>query len=223
MSSSPVANRPSLARRVYRRARREFQQYGKWLERKWRQRAIREEYGTHLPLLQALCSIHRPRLAIEFGMGLNSTGFLLRQAEMLISVEHDPTWYGRVVRRLPHSDCVLAPVLWRDAQVEQILSLLADQRFDLALVDGPGPSRVPCAQALLSRAGFVVVHDTEAACYLWEPLFNGRCPAGVHFFTQREAVPWTTVFSSDLAGLRTVVGYLQGNHDDIDRVFPPVR
>lgn len=217
------ADEASWARRTYRRARHRFQHLVKRLDRRLRQRAICDEYGTHLPLLEVICRLHPPRLTLEFGMGLNSTGFLLDQSELLVSVEHNATWYRRVVQRLPRKACVFAPILWRDEHVEDILDLLASQHFDLALVDGPGASRVQCALALLARAGFVVVHDTEAACYGWTPLFTSARRDGVHFYTDRRAIPWTSVFSSDLESLRNVVKLVQGDDADIDRLFPAVR
>lgn len=215
--------RRPLLLRAANRTRHEYGKLSRYIQRVLQRRQINQEFGSHIDVLKAVCGICRPQLTIEFGMGLNSTGLLLGQSDMLFSVEHNAKWYSRVVRRLPRPPCVLVPILWRDEHVEDMLELLADQRFDLALIDGPGRSRVKCAQRLLSRTRFLVLHDTEATCYDWEPLFDQFLQQDVHFFTSRKAIPWTTVVTSDLDDLQMIVQLLQGDEADVDQRYATFR
>ena len=207
------------------RVRRRYKQLRKWVQRRLRSSAIMREYGSHLPILEAIAAQSGGRMALEFGMGVNSTGFLVDRFEVVFSVEHDPRWYRRTLLALESRDGtgVLIPVLWRDEHVEKLLQYLATERFDLALIDGPGHTRVSCARALLDRAEFLVLHDTEAVCYGWERLLDSEAIRPYPFYTFRRQVPWTTVVCSDERKLDVLIERFGGDGADKSVYYPPIR
>lgn len=56
-----------------------------------------EDYGSHLPVLQAVMGLIKPRSVLELGAGDHSTPFFLSQPiERLVSVETDPKWREQI-------------------------------------------------------------------------------------------------------------------------------
>jgi hypothetical protein len=58
---------------------------------------VSADYGSHLPVLEAVVGLIKPRSVLELGGGLHSTPFFLSQPlERLVSVETDPKWRRRI-------------------------------------------------------------------------------------------------------------------------------
>lgn len=216
--------RRNIPQRIINRIRHETTAWRKRLDRRIHFAAIVEEYGTHLPILDAILGPHPPGVALEFGMGLNSTSRLLRHSRLLFSVEHNPAWYDRTLKSLrkEHFPGVHAPILWPTESVEDFLDQTHGLQFDVALVDGPGASRVACARALMGRARFIVLHDTEAVCYAWDSLLSKPIP-GHSFFTFRRVLPWTTVLCRDEGPLDELIRRLGGDPGEKNCYYAPVR
>lgn len=66
--------------------------------------------------------------------------------------------------------------------------------FDIIFIDGPLRSRVPCAQASLGKARFIIMHDTNYKVYGWDKL---KLPRGYRQYIFKEHKPWTTIISQD--------------------------
>jgi hypothetical protein len=211
-------------RTIARHAVKGYGRFAKGLQRRLHSRELLEEYGSHLPVLGALCELFPPRVALEFGMGMASTPYLLDHAQLLVSVECDRTWYKKTLRQIgPAKEC-FAPVLWPDEEPQGILALLGTQVFDLALIDGRGRSRVPCARMLLGRCRFMVLHDVDGVFYKWEEFFSSAEVVGhEHFFFSRRRLPWTAVVAADKGDLSRVVEACGDDVDEIDRFYAAVR
>ena len=69
-----------------------------------------DDYASHLPVLEAVCQLVKPRSVLEFGGGLHSTPFLLSlPIERLICVETGPDWLERITEEISDPKLHLRP------------------------------------------------------------------------------------------------------------------
>lgn len=78
-------------------------------------------------------------------------------------MESDPDW----AEKFPTTSDGHVVVLWPGENVEDYLLQSGGMKFDLAFVDGPVDSRVPCVQRLFSHSPMIVFHDSLTRCYGW--------------------------------------------------------
>ncbi len=146
-------------------------------------------YATHLPLLRFLVEVFRPVRMIEFGMGPYSTPTLLSRGGSVLSIETDSDW----MKRSQQDSRRHTVVLWPTDDVQDMLVHDANSEFDLAFVDGPVQSRVPCVNRLFGRAQLIVIHDSYTRCYRWGSL---TVPAEYLRIDYCVLQPETSVFAS---------------------------
>ena len=90
----------------------------------------------------------RESRAIEFGSG-NSTLWLARRVQHLVSIEHDPRWHRYVRGQLTSEGLSNVTLLLKSEHEIFDLADLPQSQFDFAFVDGP--FRWKCIQSILPR------------------------------------------------------------------------
>ena len=151
-------------------------------------------------------------VGFEWGSG-RSTVWLTERVRRLVSVEHDPAWYGTVRKRL-----VAAGLLERcdyrlepdgrdegpDSRYVRAVDEFPENAFDFVLVDGV--ARVHCALAVLTklRPGGLLCID-NANWFLPGPMFsrspnsrNDRGPANASWAELAAQLrPWRCIWTSN--------------------------
>lgn len=125
---------------------------------------------SFVPVLEEWLKKLEPRRALEWGPGL-STEILLRGAEQVISVEHDPRYAARAEKRFgTHLNWELHAIdaTRRDTHYATVAMQEADAhgKFELVFVDGR--RRVECVLAgleCLNPGGVVLLHDWKRPNY----------------------------------------------------------
>lgn len=150
-------------------------------------------YGSHIKPLQFIFQHIIVTNAIELGMGMYSTGFLIDHAKALTSIEmQERKWYDIMLTKLPKSNwhpiCELG-------DLQFMVHIPVAQIYDFALVDGAAATRAAAVNYFLEAALQVVVaHDTESSWYGWHHV---RVPDGYYAHTFKTVAPWTTVWTRD--------------------------
>lgn len=145
--------------------------------------------ASHLLVLERL--VGAQVRALEYGMGDNSTPFLVAHCASVVSIEmQDAAWFDKLVSKISspkwHPLLLLGPepaVAWTEQHFD----------FDLVLVDGHGDSRWKLVNLLIKKkVPIIVVHDTQQPTYGWHKIVAGsylRIDCKVH-------PVWTSVFTS---------------------------
>lgn len=119
----------------------------------------KDDYASHLPVLQTLLCTLRPRRVLEFGAGDHSTPAILESSdvECLVSVEVDNEWREKVALACP--DYRLTLIETRPRSVDT---------FDLILIDDGQHThqREATIRIVLAHAHpLVVIHDADVPEY----------------------------------------------------------
>lgn len=146
-----------------------------------------DPWGSHFPILAA-CVARTRGPVLELGCGWYSTlllHLLCSSYRRLVSVETNMGCFDQFVDlRTEHHEFRFVEN-WDNFPLDQT-------EWDVAFVDhAPGERRVIDIGRLKGHARFIVVHDTDAACYGYERIF----PSFRYRFDYKRAVPWTTVVS----------------------------
>ncbi len=143
-------------------------------------------FGTHLPVLAAVVRrLSHPRV-LELGMGDYSTPMLhveaAAQRAYVRSLEANAEWAARyAAMACPQHE--LAVVEW---------DRVAAEPWDVVFMDcGPTEARAPLLARLLGSCKYMVIHDTDACCYRYEPILS-MAPYRRDF---RRWLPWTSIVS----------------------------
>lgn len=145
-------------------------------------------YTTHQDVLK-LAVANTTGDVLELGVGEGSTPLLhniVLPPRQLLSLENNRDWF------LKYTGYTAAPHVV--SFVENWDTFWAfDRDWGLAFVDhAPGERRAGDILRLRDKAKVIVIHDTEAACYNYEPSLS--------LFAYRRdfksLVPWTTVVSN---------------------------
>ena len=120
----------------------------------------------------------------EYGCG-DGTLWWATTAELVVSVEHDQSWYERVEAQLPEN----AELLLRDLDLNYVNSISeAGIDFDVVVVDGRKRSEcINAAANCLSKSGLIILDNSERKAYresvdrlletgFREVFFTGFCP-----------------------------------------------
>jgi hypothetical protein len=108
--------------------------------------------------------LHKDLSVFEYGSG-NSTLFYAQRVRNVVSVEHDETWYRKIVKeKAPNAEMIFCRLDMAGAYSKKAASL--DQKFDIIIVDGR--DRVNCCkQGIngLTERGVIVLDDSERKTY----------------------------------------------------------
>ena len=140
-----------------------------WFDAFKKQQAIGHN-GEPLPwVTYSFIDFIKPRLnnqfsIFEYGSG-NSTLFYAKNVKRVVSVEHDETWYKKIMdKKAPNTEMIFTK-LERGGEYCQKASLLGE-KFDIIIVDGR--DRVNCCKYsinALSKTGVIVLDDSERESY----------------------------------------------------------
>lgn len=124
-------------------------------------------YGSHLTVLKFIFEqIDKPKLAIELGMGIFSTPFLIDHCDRLISIEQqDVEWYDKISKK--YVDDVESTNKWLPnfAQHFNFAFNLA-KNYDFAFVDGAAYFRAASvAEFMRIDVPVIVLHDSNLGWY----------------------------------------------------------
>lgn len=118
------------------------------------------DYGAVLAVMERL----RPRRVLEFGPGNSTLALVEGGADHIDCCEDNPIWFDvykeRLVSRFP-GQIGFIPFEWSDP----LSTPIDDQRYDLALIDGPfGAERRPAVLAYcLARCAAVLIPTEDLA------------------------------------------------------------
>jgi hypothetical protein len=147
-----------------------------------------DPWATHIPVLVSAVS-NTSGAVIELGCGDYSTPVLhlLCKDRTLISAESDEKWLMQFMDLSSKTHNFFHVNDW--ANFKQI-----DQSWDVAFVDhAPGERRKYDIERLRDKTRFVVVHDSEAACYGYESVFA----TFKHRIDYKRYNTWTSVLSNN--------------------------
>ncbi|NCD70410.1 class I SAM-dependent methyltransferase [Mucilaginibacter agri] len=108
--------------------------------------------------------INKQLAIFEYGSG-NSTRFYAKYAGIVVSVEHDKSWYETMSKDRPANSEIIFCELERDGDYSR-LPIKLGEKFDIIIVDGR--DRVNCckqAVEALSPNGVIVLDDSEREFY----------------------------------------------------------
>ena len=108
--------------------------------------------------------LNKQHTVFEFGSG-NSTFFYAKNAGIVVSVEHDKSWYDKIVSTKPENSEMIYCELKRGGDYANMPVKLGE-KFDIIIVDGR--DRVNCCMRsidALSPNGVVVLDDSEREKY----------------------------------------------------------
>lgn len=117
-----------------------------------------------ITFLDNFCRNHVDATILEFGMG-GSTIWFSQKTKNLTSVEHDPSWFNKVVDYLKtHSECNPVATVLHPRPYNIICNGFLESSFDLILVDGR--DRVKCVESChrLIKPGGILMLDNAERC-----------------------------------------------------------
>lgn len=152
-------------------------------------------YGSHIPILEFIFSHIQVNFALELGMGMFSTPFLIDHVtDELTSIEQqDQKWYKKVVN---HIEAGEKKCEWKHDYEPRILFSLLRESYDFVLVDGSSITRAPAAAHYMQlKVDTIVVHDSESPWYAYHLLEEYSNYNGYFCWEFRDNAPWTRVYT----------------------------
>ena len=140
-----------------------------------------DTYASHLPVLQMMLGLVKPKRVLELGSGPHSTPLFLQAGVKLTSLETDEGWF---MKAEGYGDFDLRLV----EDVVESLPLIGD--FDLVFIDNSDneTDREKAIRAVLSQAHPVtVIHDAEY------PLYRAAIEEAKNYMIFSDLVPHTAV------------------------------
>lgn len=174
------------------------------------QRPQIHSWNSHLLLLEkfAVPGVLGPGAIYELGMGDGSTPFFnwwaRRDNRMIGSFDNNPEYFHKATSLCgSYPWHVFGLVTEWDNTIEAIRQTgytFGPASHALIFIDhAPGERRAADIERLADAAPYIVVHDTEAACYGYEPVLSQFA----YRYDHKEHPTWTTVVS---------------NHNDLERL-----
>lgn len=146
-----------------------------------------DEYATHITPLVAMVNYTKGPV-LELGSGDYSTPVLHALCEgkrLLVSADVNSDWLAKFLDLESEYHKLYVVKDWSKFGI-------VDRAWDVAFVDhSPGERRVTDIERLRTRARFVLVHDSEARSYGFEPYFARY----KYRFDFKRYSTWTTILS----------------------------
>lgn len=150
-------------------------------------------YSTHLPLIRKLFSIiEKPKLVLEFGMGLYSTEFFIMNSEKTISIEmQSEEWFNNMIDKFKN---------FKNWEAHKLLGKDTYKEFnfikpDISFIDGHGETRPECVNLMMDlECPIIIAHDTETYTYGWDRVNTNN---GYHSYIFKQYDVWTTLWSKN--------------------------
>lgn len=148
-------------------------------------------YATHTPALLRISQLNSIQIktVTEFGLGAYSTKLFLDKTKFkhvtrLVTFESDSAYFHDFEQ--PDDPRLMIQLCPEDVAIMQLCHMPELQQNDLIFVDGKEARyRIPTAEAAISRARIVVVHDMDNPIYKgllvkqfskFKVLFSATCP-----------------------------------------------
>lgn len=154
-------------RTTYQLIRNILVSYGWW--KSYSQKACLDKDGNPIPWITYPCIDFLTQFdfsgktVFEYGGGY-STLFWSKRASKIVSVESDKAWYDFIKPKMP-ANCEL---LYSPDEPQTYAGQIGQyQKFDVIVIDGPGPTRPVCAQIAarhLAPGGMVILDNSD----LWQ-------------------------------------------------------
>ncbi len=147
-------------------------------------------YGTHYPVLATAVSRTKGPV-LELGGGFFSTPMLHLMCapdRRLVTIETSPEWYAKStdLKTAWHEIYLIEP------GEEDNLKLIDEVEWGVVFIDhSPTKRRIIDINRFKNKTHFMVVHDTEAGCYNYEPTFK----TFRYRWDWKRWKPWTSVLS----------------------------
>jgi len=150
-------------------------------------------YGSHIPALSFIFEHVEIKTAVEYGMGLFSTSFLLDKVkDKVLSIEmQSQDWYETVTNRYQSEK-------WKHRFTDKVWKFMDYPDCDLILVDGSSITRaIGVVYAMERGIENIVLHDTESSWYGYNMIAEYVEKFG--YFEQEftEQAPYTKVFTKN--------------------------
>ena len=114
--------------------------------------------------------LNKKQKVFEYGSG-SSTLFYAKRVDRVVSVEHDESWFNKILNTKPQNAEMIFTKLERGGEYSKKAALLGE-KFDIIIVDGR--DRVNCCKEsihALSSSGVMVLDDSERPEYNEARLF----------------------------------------------------
>jgi len=151
-------------------------------------------YSTHIEFLEFIFK-HKGKLnkIIEFGSGLFSTDFFIKNGKKVISIEmQSENWFNQVKSKFINENhwtihFSIGPF--------NFVNLKFYDETDFCFVDGHGDSRPECINFMMEKnCPIIVSHDTEEPSYGWTRVKNEKNYKSLTFKKYKN---WTTIWTTD--------------------------
>jgi len=116
---------------------------------------ITDKNASHLPVFEFLYSLKKFEKVMEFGCGLYSTSFFIRNAKSILSIEQkSKAWFEKISK-----ECGSSSLDIRFIPGEESVRWLKKhkKKYDLIFVDGI--VRTDCVNNSFGKAPIIVIHD----------------------------------------------------------------
>lgn len=155
---------------------------------------VNDGYATHLPITKMVVEYLNAKDIIEYGVGHNSTAYLLGVAQRLTSIELSLEWMARVEASALLHTCKWERVVCDD---ERLTLATIMRPCDLVFVDGGNHiHRKDIAQAfmVMQTAKAIIAHDAERMEYAYDHMY---LPDPWIYVRVEDQQPWTAVMTKD--------------------------
>lgn len=143
-------------------------------------------YGSHLPILTAIFDILSPKEVVEFGAGLHSTEFFLKNSDDVISIETEIEWYNKMKGLKDTYDNLT--VVYHDVgggvgrktkDISKTIKnnvfkfyqeILGDSNRCMMFVDHVSGLRAFTIAKLYSKYDIIIYHDAQSKGYRYDSL-----------------------------------------------------
>ena len=152
---------------------------------------MEDAYATHLSFLEIIFK-HTGKLnnIFEYGCGYNSTPYLIKNCNKLISIEMQSEEWFEKIKILPSSDVRLMLGYQNYDYITKI-----GEKFDMVFVDGHGSTRPECInESIKLKIPYIVAHDTEEASYGWNRVYDST---DYKQYNYKKYKNWTTLWTTD--------------------------
>src|ERR1700728_669360 len=148
-------------------------------------------YGSHIYALQFIFEHITVYNALECGMGIYSTPFILDNVkEFLTSVEmQDAVWFNKILNETDYA--ITGKWIYNLSLSDELPDTVMRQNFDFVLSDGAAFTRPLIINHFMDKGAETLVgHDTESEWYGWNRV---REDLGYYKYTLTDIAPYTTV------------------------------
>lgn len=155
--------------------------------------------GTHLPVLNSVLEVFKPKGIMELGAGLRSTPILYNYGELLITIETNLKWLEKVKLLVPTRDKFelihydighgvhvktkykQIPTEVAEGCIEFYLSFINRLDLDFLFIDHVSGLRITTLTELFNMFSVVAYHDAQHPAYCYKKFLEVSSDNYLHF------------------------------------------